>query len=121
MAVPRKGWRHITVKDRTYSWRAIGSDWGIDVVVVTEGAFERGKRAQQLRFNVDYDYIRTPHPSGGEALHQQTAVAPGLIRLAIERSLNLWPPFTGEHDASDIVLPKEIVSELQTSARIGVG
>lgn len=121
MAVPRKGWRRITVEDRTYSWRAIGTDWGIDVVVVTEAAFERGKSAQQLRFNLDYDHIRTPHPGGAVALHQQAAVAPGVVRLAIERSLNLSPPFTGEPDALDIVLPKEIVSELQTSARIGAG
>jgi hypothetical protein len=121
MAVPKKGWRRITVDDRAYSWRAIGTDWGIDVVVVTVAAFERGKSAQQLRFSLDYDHIRTPHPGGGVALHQQAAVAPGVIRLAIERALDLSPPFTGAHDAPDVVLPSEVVATLQASARIAAG
>jgi hypothetical protein len=121
MAVPRKGWRRITVDDRTYSWRATGTDWGIEVVVVTAAAFERGKNAQQLRFNLDYDHIHTPHPGGGVALYQQAAVAPGVIRLAIERALDLSPPFTGAHDAPDVVLPGEIAAKLQASARIGAG
>lgn len=29
MAVPRKGWRKISVEERTYHWRANGNDWGI--------------------------------------------------------------------------------------------
>jgi len=121
MAVPKKGWRRITVENRTYSWRAIGTDGGIDVVIVTAAAFERGKSAQQLRFNLDYDHFRTPHPGGGFALHQQAAVAPGVIRLAIEHSLSLSPPFTGEHGAPDIFIPNEIIAELQASARIEAG
>ena len=120
MAVPKKGWRRITVDDRTYSWRAIGTDSGIDVVVVTAAAFERGKRAQQLRFSLDYDHIRTPHLGGGFALHQQAAVAPGLIRLAIEHARDLSPPFTGAHDAPDAVLPSEVVATLQASARMSL-
>jgi hypothetical protein len=35
-----------------------------------------------------------------------------LIRLAIERSLSLSPPFTGEHNAPDISLTGEIVNQL---------
>lgn len=119
MAVPKKGWRRITVASQTYSWRAIGTDYGIEVVVVTDAAFDVGKTAQQLKLNLDYNPVTTPHPGGGVAHRQQTAVSPGVIRLAIERALSLSPPFTGEHGAPDIRLPREIVAELKASARAG--
>jgi hypothetical protein len=118
MAVPKKGWRTIAVKERTYYWRANGTDWGIDVVIVTDAAFERGKVAQQLRFTLDYDHLETPRPAGGVSLHQRAAVAPGVVRLAIERALTLSPPFKGDHGAPHVTLPPELVAELQSSARL---
>jgi hypothetical protein len=117
MAVPKKGWRTIVVAERTYYWRANGNDWGIEVAIVTEAAFVRGKEAQQLRFTLDYDHLRTPLLGRGVSLHQRAAVAPGVIRLAIERSLALSPPFTGEHGVPHVTLQPEVLAEVQSSAR----
>src|SRR6187397_2529435 len=98
MAVPKKGWRKLTVEATEYYWRAIGTDWGISVVVATENAFRRGATAQQLRFSLDYDQRRVPFTTAhgeGVSLHQRAAVAPGIVHAAIESSLALPRPFTG--------------------------
>jgi hypothetical protein len=119
MAVPKKGWRPLVVNQRRYFWRAIGTDWGINVVVVTEAAFIRGATAQQLTFNLGYTHSHTLLPSGGVRLQQQTAVTPGVVALAIEYALASNPSFTGDVGKEDITLPGRIVSELQGRARIG--
>jgi len=49
MAVPRKGWRKISVEGRVFHWRANGQDWGIEVVVATENAFAEGKEPNNWR------------------------------------------------------------------------
>jgi hypothetical protein len=121
MAVPRKGWREITVGGALFFWRALGTDGGIDVVVVTKAAFARAGAAQQLRFTLDYDHRRTPHDDGSTSLHQRAAVAPGVVRLAIERAVALSPPFTGELGLPDISLPSEALAEAQAAARVKNG
>lgn len=118
MAVPRKGWRKISVEGRVYHWRANGQDWGIEVVVVTEDAFRRGDRAQQLAFTLDYDHLQTPREDGGVGLKQRAAVAPEVIRLAIEHSLSAKPPFTGIVGAADVTLSPQALAEVQARARI---
>ncbi len=118
MAVPGKGWRKISVEGSVYHWRANGQDWGIEVIVVTEGAFHRGDRAQQLAFTLDYDHLQTPREAGGFALKQRAAVAPEVIRLAIERALSAEPPFRGIAGAADVSLSPQAVAELQVRARI---
>ena len=85
---------------------ALGHDWGIDVVVITRDAFDPGKTAQQLRFRLDYDHLRTTRetPHGrGYSLQQRAAVAPGLVRSAIEHALTLPQPFTGQHGEPDVI------------------
>ena len=118
MAVPRKGWRKISVEGRVYHWRANGQDWGIEVVVVTEDAFRRGDRAQQLVFTLDYDHLRTPRENGGVGLKQRAAVVPEVIRLAIEHALAAKPPFTGIAGAADVTLSPQALAEVQAQARI---
>ena len=118
MAVPRKGWRKISVEERVYHWRANGNDWGIDVVVVTEDAFRRGERAQQLVFTLDYDHLRTPLGNGVVAVRQRAAVAPAIVRLAIEHALSVEPPFLGIAGAADVTLNPQALAEVQARARI---
>jgi hypothetical protein len=118
MAVPRKGWRKISVEGRVYHWRATGQDWGIEVVVVTKDAFRPGDRAQQLAFTLDYDHLQTPREAGGFDLKQRAAVAPEVIRLAIERALSAKPPFTGIAGAADVTLSPQTVAEVQARARM---
>ncbi len=126
MAVPRKGWRKITVHNQDYYWRAIGrdhpgGDWpgGIDVVVVTETAFQRGQKAQQLKLSLRYDHLETPYttPYGnGISLHQQAAVTPRVVARAIEWAIAQEPPFTGESGLDDVEVSGGIVEELQALA-----
>lgn len=118
MAVPRKGWRKITVEERVYHWRADGQDWGINVAIVTQDAFRRGEKAQQLAFCLDYDHLQTPLGAGAVGLTQRAAVAPGVIRLAIERALSAEPPFTGSVGEADVTLSPEALAEVQERARI---
>lgn len=117
MAVPRKGWRKISVEGRVYHWRANGQDWGIEVVVVTKDAFRRGERAQQLAFTLDYDHLQTPREAGGFNLKQRAAVAPEVIRLAIEHALSAKPPFTGIAGVADVTLSPQALEEVQARAR----
>jgi hypothetical protein len=118
MAVPRKGWRPLLVDQHRYFWRAIGTDWGINVMVITEAAFNKGATAQQLTFTLDYDHLRTPLARGAVSLRQRAAVAPGVVTLAIQRAVALTPSFTGAIGKRDITLPPQIVSELQERARV---
>lgn len=118
MAVPRKGWRNISVEGRVYHWRANGHDWGIDVVIVTDAAFARGERAQQLVFTLDYDHLRTPRDNGAVGLRQRAAVAPGVVRLALEHALAAQPPFTGDAGAEDVTLTPRALDEVQARARL---
>ncbi len=83
------------------------------MVVVTEDAFRRGDRAQQLAFILDYDHLQTPREDGGVGLKQRAAVAPEVIRLAIERALSAEPPFTGIAGAADVTLSPQAVAEVQ--------
>lgn len=122
MTVSRKGWRRIVVGGQAYHWRATGTDWGIDVVVVTEAAFEPSTTSQQLRFTLDYDHDWRPYSGGGRTSKRQRAVVgPGVVRLALERALALSPPFTGGHGAPNIALPRETVTQLQSAARLSAG
>ena len=118
MAVPRKGWRKISVEGRVYHWRANGTDWSVDVVVVTDAAFARGARAQQLVFSLDYDHLRTPLGNGGVGLTQRAAVAPGVVRLALEHALAAESPFTGAAGAADVTLSAQALAEVQARARL---
>lgn len=118
MAVPKKGWRKISVAGRVFFWRADGNDWGINVAIVTDDAFRRGEKAQQLAFLLDYDHLRTPLGGGAVGLTQRAAVAPGVIRLAIERALAAEPPFTGVAGKPDVTLSPEALAEVQAQARI---
>ena len=120
MAVPKRGWRKITVRDSSFFWRAIGRDWGIEVIVVTDAAFIPGKTAQQLRFTLDYDHLYTDRGGGRTSFRQRAAVAPGAVQLAIERAVGLSPPFTGEHDQGDVSLPREALADVQARARVEV-
>jgi hypothetical protein len=43
----------MVVREHQYHWRALGTVSGIEVVVITPAAFDRGKAAQQLRFALD--------------------------------------------------------------------
>ncbi|MFP2903527.1 hypothetical protein ACLESD_00320 [Pyxidicoccus sp. 3LFB2] len=119
MAVAKKGWRKIRVADADYFWRANGTDWGIHVVVVGPAAFVSGQRAQQLGFTLDYDALRTPI-AGGVGLWQRAAVAPGVVRFALERALAATPPFTGEAGRADVSLSKEDQQEAQRLARLPI-
>jgi hypothetical protein len=119
MAVPKKGWRPLVVNQRRYFWRAIGTDGGINVVVVTEAAFTRGATAQQLTFELDYNHTYTQLYAGAFSMKQRTAVAPGVVALAIQRALALSPSFTGDVGKENITLPRQVVIELQQRARIG--
>lgn len=118
MAVPRKGWRPLVVNQRRYFWRAIGTDWGIRVVVVTKAAFTRGATAQQLTFNLDYDHSCTALSSGAIGLRQRAAVAPGVVALAIQHAVASNPGFTGDIGAPDVTLSPQITGKLQEKARI---
>jgi hypothetical protein len=117
MAVPKKGWRRITVGNETYSWRAIGTDSGIDVVVVTDAAFVRATKAQRLLFRLDYDHLKSPRPGGAVAFRQRAVVAPGVVRRAIHVARGLSSPFTGETGVPDVVLSREELALLQAAAR----
>jgi len=117
MAVPRKGWRTITVDEKLYYWRATGTDWDLSVAVVTSEAFERGETAQQLRFHLNYDHRREPMIGGGVALHQRAAVTPGVIRRAIHVATAMTPSFTGVHGQPDIILEGTLLDLLQAEAR----
>lgn len=119
MAVPKKGWRKIRIADADWFWRANGTDWGIDVVVVGPEAFVSGQRAQQLVFNLDYDPHRTP-PGTGMSGRQQAAIAPGVVRFALERALAAQPPFTGEVGPPDMSLSKEDLKEAQRLAHLPI-
>ncbi len=119
MAVAKKGWRKIRVADADWFWRATGTDWGISVVVVGPAAFVSGQRAQQLGFYVDYAHERTPQGAGVVHLRQKTAIAPGVVRLALERALAATPPFTGEAGLKDMTLPKDDLREVQRLAMEG--
>jgi hypothetical protein len=118
MAVPKKGWRKITVDDRRFYWRTLGSDWVITLVVVTDAAFIPQATSQQLRVSFKYDYLETPNTWGGATLTQQAAITPKIVRLAIEQAMKMEPPFTGEIGAEDISLNPAILQELQQQARV---
>ena len=53
-------------------------------------------------------------------LWQQAAVAPGVVRFALERALAASPPFTGEAGHEDVSLSKEDQHEAQRLARLPV-
>lgn len=119
MAVPKKGWRPITVASQRYYWRAMGSEFGIDAVVVTDAAFVDGQTAQQLRFKLDYDHHSMVHQGGGGAtLHQRAAVSPAVIRRAIELSRQGRPPFSGGFGLPHVLLTEGHLRELQDLARL---
>ena len=120
MAVPKKGWRKITVEGRLYHWRANGNDWGITVAIVTKDAFRSGEKAQQLAFDLDYDHLKKPLGGGAVGLTQQAAVAPAVIRLAIEHALAATPPFTGSAGEPDVTLSSQALAEVQERARIEI-
>jgi hypothetical protein len=120
MAVPKKGWRTIAVESRVYYWRAIGKDWGINVVVVTEEAFTRDATAQQLTFRLEYDHLGTPRGNGAVSLRQRAAVAPGVVRAAIEAAVGSDPAFTGELGRADVTLTAEVLATVQQLARVTV-
>lgn len=101
MAVTKKGWRPIEVNGGTFFWRALGRDYGIDVVVVTAQAFERG-RSQHLHFVLRY-----------AGAPQQTAVSPGVVRRAIEMGCARQPPFTGSDGEKDLLLTSAETDEFQ--------
>lgn len=105
MAVTRKGWRPLTIDGNLYYWRALGRDFGIDVVVITEAAFARG-RAQQLLFGLKY---------GGSP--QRTTVTPAVVRRAVELGTVKSPPFTGDKGDADVVLTSADEEELQAIAQ----
>lgn len=104
MAVTRKGWRPLTIDGEIYYWRALGRDFGIDVVVIAEAAFARG-RAQQLLFGLKY-----------AGAPQRTAVKPGVVRRAVELGKAKRPPFTGDAAGNDVVLSADDEEELQALA-----
>ena len=118
MAVGRKGWRRIVVDERQYFWRAIGTDWGIEVLAVTEAAFTRGATAQQLKFELDYNHLQTPRADRSVSLKQRAAVAPGVVALAIRYAVSSTPSFTGDIGESNVTLPPRIISEIQEKARL---
>jgi len=118
MAVPKKGWRKITVRNARFFWRTLGTDWEVNAVVVTEAAFVSGKRAQQLLFTLDYDLRLIGCGDGFRSYRQRAVISPGVVRMAIELSLDMWPPFTGLHGLPDVLLPASALAELQAAARV---
>ena len=90
-------------------------------MVVTDAAFAKGKRAQQLRFSLAYDHLRLPRAGGVVAFRQRAVVAPGVIRRAIHVARSLPSPFTGGCGAPDVVLAGEMIALLQASARLKTG
>lgn len=118
MAVPRKGWRRLIVDGRQYFWRAIGTDWDINVVAVTEAAFIKGVTAQQLAFSLDYDHLQTPLPDGSVRLRQRAAVAPGVVALAIRHAVASTPSFTGNIGDPHVTVAAEVLKKLQENARL---
>jgi hypothetical protein len=119
VAVPKKGWRKLAIDDSVYYWRASGHEWGLDVVVVTDDAFQRGTTAQQLVFRLDYDHECTPlvGPFDGVSLRQRAAISPAVVRAAIERARIATPPFTGEIGLPDVTLDSSVLDKLQALAR----
>ena len=118
MAVPKKGWRKLTVDNHHFYWRTIGTDWGITLVVVTDAAFIPNKTSQQLRITFDYDQLRTQIAPGAVALTQRVVITPRIVRLAIEQAIAMEPAFTGEIGAEDISLASAILQEFQQQARV---
>ncbi|MCA9599035.1 MAG: hypothetical protein KC776_37250 [Myxococcales bacterium] len=89
MAVTQKGWRPITVGEAKLHWRAIGTEYGIDVIVVSHLAFERGS-SQQLKFNIAYFQQA-----------KSASITPAVVRRAIEIAVAMEPPFTGGRSEPD--------------------
>ncbi|MBK8259678.1 MAG: hypothetical protein IPK82_44350 [Polyangiaceae bacterium] len=120
MAVPRRGWRSVIVDQRRYFWRAIGGDCGIEVIVITEMAFTVGATAQQLTFRLGYDHLQISRSDGSKLWRQHAAVAPGVVRLAIQYATASTPSFTGNIGEQNIALPDHFLPELQAAARTNV-
>lgn len=93
MAVPRKGWRKLVVRGRTYYWHTRGTDEGVKVTVATDEAFGRGAGGQLLHLHVDYGSGRL-------------AITPAVVAAAIERSLDGPDPLLGDAGGADVVLER---------------
>ena len=122
MAVSKRGWRRISVGGRSYFWRARGTDYGIEVVVVTDLAFEHGQRGQQLSMQLSYDHLQLPLNDTGshQLLLQRAVVSPFVVRGAIEIALEMTPPFTGGCGLEDVRIPREKLKDVQCRARVTV-
>lgn len=108
----------MTVDAQRFYWRALGGDWFINVVIVTDAAFVSGHTAQQLRFRLSYDQLRTACPGGSISLHQRAAITPAVVRRAIELSRERVPAFSGDLDLADVELSGSETHELQELARL---
>lgn len=118
MAETRKGWRRISVQNRLFFWRAIGTDGDILLVVVTESAFRPGQTGQKILIRFDYDPESIPdenRPGFTRTVHK--AITPRSVRLAIEESLKPEIAFTGEPNQPDVLLSPETIRKLQEAAR----
>jgi hypothetical protein len=114
MAISHKGMRTLTVAQKTYFWRThMDSDFlGVHAVIVTEEAFVRGHRGQQLKFFVPRMIPGLPAPSPWPAVPSQYPITPAIIRRAIELASAAPSPFTGALDAGDVVLDAKDAARL---------
>lgn len=101
-----------------YFWRAIGTDDDINVVVVTEVAFTKGAKHQQLAFRLDYDHLHTPCADGSVRWKQRAAIAPGVVALAIRCAVTSTPSFTGNIGGEHVTLSAATIRGLQERARL---
>lgn len=87
---------------------------------LTAEAFTRGAKAQQLTFRLGYDHLKTPRGGGAISLQQRAAVAPGVVRAAIEAAVGSDPAFTGELGRADVTLTAEVLAAVQQLARLAL-
>lgn len=119
MAIPRKHFRSLVVRERTFFWRVVSDLDAVDVLVVTEDAFVSGQRGQQLR--AVWWRPADPLPElSSERVHaylpRPAAVTPALVRRLVEAGLDADPPFTGRPGAGDVRVAETVVREVQLQA-----
>ncbi|MCE3228138.1 MAG: hypothetical protein K0S32_2689 [Bacteroidetes bacterium] len=89
MAVPRKGFRRITVDNVKYWWKTTGQDYGISLTIAGES---RGGQLLVTGFDYHHKLIKV-YDNGGQGYAQQITITPFMVRQVIELGLKSgWKP-----------------------------
>lgn len=99
MALSRRGFRRLIIKDRELFWRIIDREEpsfddgspGILVDIASDAAFTHGQRGQRLRFLM---------PTG-------RTITPRMVRWVAEAGFSMKPPFTGAPGSPDITFSEK--------------